>query len=275
MDCCRVNGLELYAYHGVFTEEKKLGQRFILNIELEVDLQKAGLTDHLTTAIHYGEVAQKAATLFTEKSYDLIERVAEVVAVGLLKSFSIASAVRVEVIKPGAPIALAPATVSVCVNRKRHDALIGLGSNQGNREEMIQKALEQIADDYTEIISVAPVIHSEPWGVVEQPSFLNTVCHIRTFYEPLSLLEHLQAIENNLGRVRHQHWGPRTIDLDILYFDQYILHSQRLNLPHPYLRERTFVLEPLAECAPHWRDPLDGKTMRELWREYQEKEQQE
>lgn len=271
MDCCRVDGLEIYAYHGVFPEEKKLGQRFILCIAIEADLQNAGLTDDLTAAVHYGEVAQKATALFTEKSYDLIERAAEVVAVGLLKAFPVATAVRVKVVKPGAPIGLAPATVSVSVDRCRHEALIGMGSNLGDREETIRNALAKIEDAYTEVLAVAPLIPSAPWGVTDQPPFINTVCRIRTFYEPYSLLHHLQKIEKQLGRVRHEHWGPRTIDLDILYFDQLILYSETLHIPHPYIRERAFVLEPLAACAPHWRDPSDGKSMRVLWQNFQEK----
>lgn len=271
MDCCRVDGLELYAYHGVFPEEKKLGQRFILNIGLDTDLQSAGLTDALTSAVHYGEVAQKAAALFTEKSYDLIERAAEVVAIGLLKAFPSVKKAEIQIIKPGAPIGLAPATVSVCVERQRHEALIGMGSNLGDREETIRQALAKIEDAYTEVLAVAPLIGSAPWGVTDQPPFINTVCHIRTYYEPFSLLSHLQDIERDLGRVRHEHWGPRTIDLDILYFDQLVLCSEKLHIPHPYIRERAFVLEPLAACAPHWRDPLDGESMRVLWQNFQEK----
>ena len=104
-------------------------------------------------------------------------------------------------------------------------------------------------------------------GNTEQDDFLNGMIELRTYLEPLQLLEKLNEIENNSGRVRTVHWGPRTLDLDIILFDNVIIDSEKLTIPHYDMHNRRFVLQPLAQIAPYVRHPILKKTASELLRE--------
>ena len=129
-------------------------------------------------------------------------------------------------------------------------AYIGLGANLGARGETMRAALRQLSE--TRGVRVEQVSHfyeTPPWGKTDQPAFLNAAARISFDGAPYDLLRDLQRIEHALGRVRHEHWGPRTIDLDILYVEDVTLSDKALTLPHPYLTERAFVLVPLAEIA--------------------------
>jgi len=138
-------------------------------------------------------------------------------------------------------------------------AYVGLGSNLGDRRAMIESALERLTPR-----RVTAIVETEPWGVQEQPRFLNAIAELETGLEPEDLLGRLQELERNLGRVRAARWGPRTIDLDLLLYGDRRLASETLSLPHPRLHERRFVLEGLAELCPHQTVPGLGRTVREL-----------
>lgn len=126
-------------------------------------------------------------------------------------------------------------------------AYVGLGSNLGNREHYLRSALEKIAANAIVITNISSIYETEPVGVVDQPSFLNMVIEIETTYSPIELLDYLQAIETECERQRNVQWGPRTLDLDILLYNQVNIKSDRLEVPHPRMKERGFVLIPLYE----------------------------
>lgn len=129
-------------------------------------------------------------------------------------------------------------------------AYVGLGSNLGEREQFLQHAVQRISQlPNVQIEAHSSIYHTEPVGYVEQPIFLNMVIRIRTTMEPEPLLASLLEIELELGRTREIHWGPRTIDLDLLWMEHTTHSSQILTLPHPYMLERAFVLVPLLECC--------------------------
>ena len=135
-------------------------------------------------------------------------------------------------------------------NESRYICYIGLGANLGNRQEQLQAALRRLADEpEIELGSVSSFYETEPWGKTDQPAFLNAAAVLYTSLQPEALLAVCQRIEQELGRVRHEHWGPRTIDIDLLYIPGVTMHTPVLTLPHPYLLQRLFVLEPLAEIA--------------------------
>lgn len=130
-------------------------------------------------------------------------------------------------------------------------AYIGLGANLGARGETMRTALRRMAElPFVRVEQVSHFYETPPWGKTDQPSFLNAAARISFDGSPHELLGALQRIEQALGRVRHEHWGARTIDLDILHIEHVTLADEALTLPHPYLTERAFVLVPLAEIAP-------------------------
>jgi 2-amino-4-hydroxy-6-hydroxymethyldihydropteridine diphosphokinase len=138
-------------------------------------------------------------------------------------------------------------------------AYVGLGSNLGDRRAMIAGALERLKP-----LRVSSVIETEPWGRTDQPLFLNAVAEIETDLNPDDLLRRLLDVERGLGRTRGEKWGPRTIDLDLLLYGDQEVSSGALEVPHPRLRERRFVLEGLAELCPDAPVPGLGRTVRQL-----------
>ena len=144
-------------------------------------------------------------------------------------------------------------------------AYLSLGANLGNREETLREAVRRLAAaDGVKTLAVSSLYETEPWGKKDQPSFLNIAVSLQTTLSPEELLALTQAVETELGRVRHERWGPRTIDVDILHVEGVERNSPTLTLPHPYMTERAFVLVPLAEIAPAL--AVKGKTV-EAWRD--------
>jgi len=138
------------------------------------------------------------------------------------------------------------------------NVFIGIGSNLGDREKNIKKALEYLRKNpHIKIEKVSSIIETEPWGYTSQPKFLNGVIKIKTILSPLDLLKFLQEVEKNLGRERKIKYGPRTIDLDILLYDDKIINSDQLKIPHPRMWEREFVLRPLLEIEPEIEKKLE------------------
>lgn len=144
-------------------------------------------------------------------------------------------------------------------------AFIGLGSNLGDREASVRQALEQLArTPGTTVVRASSLYDTEPVGVADQPNFLNAVAHLETELSPHQLLWNLMLIERRLGRVRAQRWGPRTIDLDLLIYDDLVIDEADLQLPHPEMHKRSFVLVPLVELEPMLIHPVTGETMLSL-----------
>ncbi|MBN2705785.1 MAG: 2-amino-4-hydroxy-6-hydroxymethyldihydropteridine diphosphokinase [Deltaproteobacteria bacterium] len=144
------------------------------------------------------------------------------------------------------------------------EVLIGFGSNLGDRCGLINQALKRLADlPGTSLLKISSLYESAPVGYLAQGAFLNGVVLMRTFLEPRPLLGFLLEIENLLGRVRKQRWGPRTIDLDILFYGHAEIVEDYLTVPHPEIGRRLFVLEPLCEVAPEWSGPI-GKVADQL-----------
>jgi 2-amino-4-hydroxy-6-hydroxymethyldihydropteridine diphosphokinase len=138
-------------------------------------------------------------------------------------------------------------------------AYIGLGSNLGDRRATLEAALARLRP-----LRASTVIETEPWGLRDQPPFLNQVAEIETERAPRVLLASLQELEREFGRVRRERWGPRTLDLDLLLFGDRAVREPGLEVPHPRLAERRFVLEGLAELCPDRSVPGLGRTVREL-----------
>ena len=141
---------------------------------------------------------------------------------------------------------------------------LGLGSNVGEREGMLQTAIDRLHSPELRIERVSSVYETEPQGRRNQRWFLNLVAEARTDLFPRQLLGRIAKIEQQLGRRRMLANGPRTIDIDILFFGGFVVETPQLTIPHPRLAERRFVLAPMVELAPELRDPVTHRTMREL-----------
>lgn len=272
MDKIKIKNLEVFAYHGVLKEENVLGQKFIISLTMYTDIKKAGNSDELQYSINYAEVSQFITEYMKSHTHQLLEAVAEQLSKELLIRFTTEHVelkkVKLEIKKPWAPVLLPLETVSVQIKRKWHTVYLGIGSNLGNKEENLKKAIALLEQDrYCRVIKVSNFIVTEPVGEVEQDDFLNGALEIKTLYDPEELLELIGKIECELKRVRVVHWGPRTIDLDILLYDNKIYHSKDLTIPHKEMHKRAFVLEPMVEIAPLKKHPVKKKTIQELLEE--------
>jgi 2-amino-4-hydroxy-6-hydroxymethyldihydropteridine diphosphokinase len=147
-----------------------------------------------------------------------------------------------------------------------HDAYIGLGSNLGDREGNLSEALRLLGETPgMEVVAVSGRHETAPvGGPPDQPPYLNAAARLRTSLSPEDLLDRLQEVESSLARKRTVRWGPRTIDLDLLLYDQEAICTDRLQVPHPRMHHRPFVLVPLAEIAPNAHHPTTHKTVAEL-----------
>lgn len=139
-----------------------------------------------------------------------------------------------------------------------------LGSNLGDRVQLMQTAASQIAVRVGEVMQASALYETAPWGGIEQPAFLNQVLEVRTELAPEEVLRIILEIEHEAGRVRYERWGARQLDVDILYFGDAVMDTPRLTIPHPRLHERRFTLIPLAQIAPNFRHPVLEKTNTEL-----------
>ena len=265
MDQLRIKDLEVYAYHGVFPAEKELGQRFVLDVWVDYEMTRAARTGDLEASIHYGILAEQLTEWIQAEKIDLIETVAFQLVQKIFESYAFVEKVRLELKKPWAPVPLPLETCSVTIEREKKRAFIGLGTNMGDKPLQLDTALEKIKDRGIRILQTSTRIQTEPWGGVEQDSFANQVIEVETWLPAPVLLETLLAIESEMGRVREVHWGPRLIDLDLLFVEDQVIYTDELILPHPYIAERLFVLEPLQEIAPHFIHPTLKQPIRNLY----------
>lgn len=145
---------------------------------------------------------------------------------------------------------------------------LGLGTNLGDKEVQLRTAVNEIEKRIGRIMILSAFYTTIPWGFTSEHTFLNAACAVETFLDPYELLSVTQDIEKNLGR-KHKsvdhHYADRLIDIDILFFDQIIIHEANLQIPHPLLTKRDFVLKPLVEIAPDLVHPINHLTIRKLW----------
>ena len=268
MDEIRIDNLEIFAHHGVFPEEKERGQYFYVNLVLYTDLRLAGKRDDLKLSTDYGDVSLFLEQQLTGRTFDLIEAAAEAAAEAILLRYPLVRELELELCKPSAPIPMRFDSVSVKLRRGWHQAYIAFGSNLGDRRAYIDNAIKALKEDErNRVEKVSAILETRPYGGVEQGDFLNGVLKLDTLYTPGELLDKLHELEQEAGRERTIHWGPRTLDLDILLYDRLVYEDKDLILPHPDMQNRDFVLRPMAELAPWLRHPLLGKTMKELLEE--------
>lgn len=265
MDEIRIENLEVYAYHGVYEKEKEKGQTFFVNAVLYTDFASAGMKDDLELSTDYGSVCTFISKWMTEHRFDLLESIAERLSQAILFRFPLIQSLDLEIRKPEAPIPLPFESVSVKVHRGWHQVYLSVGSNMGDRRQHIQNALNALCSKKRiKDVVMSSLIETKPYGGVEQDDFLNGAISLKTLLSPADLLKFLHKIEASENRERLIHWGPRTLDLDILFYDKLVYEDDDLIIPHVDLENRSFVLEPLSELAPNFRHPILNRTVTQM-----------
>ena len=268
LDEIRIRGLKIFAHHGVFQEETRLGQTFVVNATLYTSTRKGGLLDSLEDTISYADVCLFLTEYLQKNTWKLLEAAVEHTSRALLLRFPLLRGVELELEKPSAPIPLPFDSVSVKVARGWHRCFVALGSNLGDKQTYLDGAVEALRmDPGIRIKQVSTYLVTAPYGGVQQDDFLNGAVELETLYDPQELLDRLHDIEMDAKRERLVHWGPRTLDLDILFYDDLVQDDPTLTLPHPDMQNRDFVLRPMAELAPNFLHPVFHKTIGQLLKE--------
>ncbi|HWL61124.1 MAG TPA: 2-amino-4-hydroxy-6-hydroxymethyldihydropteridine diphosphokinase [Microbacteriaceae bacterium] len=251
LDQLTLTGLTGHGHHGVFPEERRDGQPFVVDVTVYLDLGRAGAGDVLADTIHYGELAVEIVAAIERDPVDLIETLAERIAAVVLAHAS-AAAVDVTVHKPQAPIPVPFDGVSVRLHRARTRAIIAVGANLGDREATIRQAVAELATrPGIRVRRASPLVETPALrtsGVDEAaPAYLNAVIELETTLAASGLLVELHRVEDAHGRTREVRWGDRTLDLDLVTFGEARIDTPDLVVPHPRAHERAFVLVPWAE----------------------------
>ena len=272
-DFIKVTNLKIFAYHGVLEEEKKNGQDFYLNAKVYLNLRKAGLSDKLEDTVNYDKIVITMAEAFAKKQFDTIEAAAEYTVQEIMVNFPTIEAIELEVRKPHAPLTYVPEDISVTIYREWHTVYLSYGSNIGDKKRYINEAIHMLISSYAiRNTRGSDLFETKPYGPVEQDDFLNGCLEMETIMDPEELVDYIHEIEDSFERDRSIHWGPRPIDLDIVFYDDCVYNSKRLTIPHADMENRMFVLEPLSQLCPGKRHPVWGKTVAQLKEELKKNE---
>ena len=265
MDKIHIKDLEIIGFHGAIPEEKVLGQKFVLSFELDVDLRQAGKNDDLTKTVHYGELAQKVEEEFTKTSYDLIEKAAEEICEFVLLNYPLVKKVKLLLKKPWAPTRKHVEYVAVEIERKWNKVYIAAGSNLGDKEETLKEAI-YIIDKRKDCVvtKVSNFYTTDPVGYEDQDQFVNCVFEINTLQTPSELMDTLLEVEKDFKRERIIRWGPRTLDLDIIFYNDIISYDEHILIPHPRAHERQFVMKPMCDINPYYVHPIYRKSVMDI-----------
>ena len=265
MDKIHIKDLEIIGFHGAIPEEKVLGQKFVLSFELDVDLRQAGKNDDLTKTVHYGELAQKVEEEFTKTSYDLIEKAAEEICEFVLLNYPLVKKVKLLLKKPWAPTRKHVEYVAVEIERKWNKVYIAAGSNLGDKEQTLKEAIYKIDKRKDCVVTkVSNFYTTDPVGYEDQDQFVNCVFEINTLQTPSELMDTLLEVEKDFKRERIIRWGPRTLDLDIIFYNDIISYDEHILIPHPRAHERQFVMKPMCDINPYYVHPIYRKRVMDI-----------
>lgn len=246
-DFIKIDSLEVYGYHGTFIEEKSIGQKYVLNLEMGTKNTFYEIGEDLNKTVDYSELIKFMREYFVSNKRDLLETICNELVFEIFKKYENVKEVTLEILKPASHVSIGFNGMKVCVNRKIHKVYLSLGSNLGNREENLTEAYKLLEKNDVKIMKKSKIIETEPYGDVPQDNFLNSVIEVETLLRPRELMDLLLNIEKILKRERKIRWGPRTIDLDILLYDNEIIIEDNVIIPHYDMHNREFVLLPLCE----------------------------
>ncbi len=262
-----INDLRVLGTHGVLPEERGRAQPFSVDFWVEVDREllvtllarhsheERKARDELSSTVDYSRLVNVVGSVIEGASHQLLESLAEEICGCLLGDPAIKEVgVTLRKLRPPIPWDAAFAAVSVGRSREMEPVLayLGMGSNQGSRAQILANAIESLEKfSGVRLLGVSGVYETEPVGGPEQPDFLNLVAVVLTNLNPQGLLRVAMELEQQAGRVRVEHWGPRSLDVDVLMVGDASISTPELTLPHPRMFQRRFVIEPLLEvCSP-------------------------
>ena len=265
MDKILIENYEVIALHGVNPEEKINPQRFLISAEIESDFSRCSKSDDINQTASYSAVCKMIKSFVGENSFDLIETIASGLAKKILLGFPIVKGVKVVVKKPDAPMKGVFDYVGVSTEMCWHKTYLALGSNLGDKEGYLDIAVNEInADSNFRNMRESARIETAPYGGVADEMFVNSVVEVETLYSPYELLDAIHQIEEKGNRVRKERWGNRTLDVDIVFYDDLIMGEKDLAIPHPDMVNRDFVLTPMMELNENFVHPLCKKRIKEL-----------
>ena len=265
MDKIIIENYEVVALHGVNPEEKINPQRFLISCELETDFSLASKSDDLDKTASYSAVCKVIKSFVGENSFDLIETIAVRLAKKIILTFPVLAGAKVTVKKPDAPMKGVFDYVGVSTEIAWHRVYLGLGSNLGDRHGYLDLAINMMKeDDNFKDIRESTRVESEPYGGVADMVFVNSAVEARTLYTPRQLLDVVHSIEQAGDRVRGVRWGNRTLDVDILFYDNVVMDETDLAIPHPDTHNRDFVLNPLRELNENLMHPFLRRRVKDL-----------
>ena len=270
MDSIILKDFEVLACHGVNPEEKVDKQRFLITAEIVTDFTSASETDDISNTVSYSELKKDIKAFCDENSFNLIETLGVKIAERILKKYAGVKGVELTVKKPDAPMSGNFDYAGVKISRKWHRVYLSLGSNLGDKNGYLDLAVNALkADDNFKGVKESKRMRSAQYGGYATEEFLNSVVECETLYNPRKLLAVLQGIEDEGGRDRTVvHWGNRTLDLDILFYDREVICEKDLCIPHPDMVNRFFVLYPFMEFNCNFVHPVLNKRMSELYDYY-------
>ena len=272
MNSIIIKDLEIFACHGVLNEEKNIKQKFLISVQLNSDYWN--YNDDIKNAVNYSETCDFIVDFITTNCFNLIETCAEQLAERLLQKYNNQlTSVDVTIKKPWAPLNKNLSFVAANTHKSWNNAFIGIGSNLGDPHANIQQALKLINTKNTYVLKTSQIYETTPISNIPQNNYLNCVTQIKTLLAPPQLMQFLLGIEQELKRVRTVKNGPRTIDLDILLFNNCVLNTELVTIPHPRMHKRLFVLIPLCELAPGYVHPVLNQTLYNLSKQLQKTQQ--
>jgi len=267
MDQLIIRNLEVTARQGNFEEEPVKEQKFLISASLSLDMKPAGKLDDPSLSPDASKVMRYMTAFMQKYSFRLLETAAERMAEGILTSFLQVEKAELEIGKAWEEEEITADRVSVRVERGWHTAYIGIGSNVGDRSAHMEKAMEKLRMRHDcRMLQESMIIETKPYGNIVQDDFLNACFVMRTWMNPEELLTCLHILEEEEGRrTPDVKWGPRVLDLDIIFYDDLVYESDDLIIPHVDMENRRYVLEPLSEIAPNKRHPILGTTVSQLY----------
>ncbi len=267
-----IENLKVFGHHGVFQQEKINGQEFIIHAQIDLRESIASTSDDLADTLNYGEVCYFIRDFFAENQFDLLEKVVDLLIQELMNHFSMIQGISLQVGKPQAPIEMEFDNIGIRGHRQWTRCYLSFGSNMGDRYKYLEDAIAKLGDN-TGIRRVrsSSVMETKPYGGVKQDDFLNMAVELETYWSCYELLQLIHTIEEEANRTREIHWGPRTLDLDILFYGNLVINEADLCVPHIDLANRLFVLEPMCQLNPGLVHPVYHATMKDLLEALQQK----